>query len=492
MSKKTGNHTACFISYPSTYNTGHLVNVKRKLELFIFGTVIIACLIFLFTSDPVSRVPFPPKPSDHTSARSLTNVITSRSLSVLTRNTINTYIIGPDGAEGFEYELARDFATKLGVELDMHIASSFPEIIPAIQEDKYQLAAANLTITDSRKLLVNFSEPYIFVTQQLLYRDGTKKPESIDDIKGSHLIVVKNSSHSENLNLLKQDHPDLVWSESNEDIQTLASLVSHGDADLTIADSMDTAILQRLYPDLRVAFDLTSEQPIAWAFPPGTDSSLLDEANTFLNEYITYGRMERLKQKYFGDQYALDYVSNKELVHDMNTLLPKYKTFFIEAALTYNYNWQLLAAMSYQESHWDKDAISGTGVEGLMMLTKKAAADMEVKDRKDPYTSIIGGTRYLREIQDRLPQSIQGQNRIWVAMAAYNIGIGHIYDARRITQEQGGDPNSWADIKKSLPLLAKPEWHKKTKYGYARGYETVQFIDNIQKYYKIISWLNLT
>ncbi len=468
------------------------MNVKRKLELFIFGAVLFACLFYLFTTEPVSRVPLPPKPSEQISSRSLTNVITSRSLSVLTRNTINTYILGPDGAEGFEYELARDFATKLGVELEIQIASSFSEIIPAIQDHKYQLAAANLTITDSRKTLVNFSEPYIFVTQQLLYREGTKKPESIDDIKGSHLIVVKDSSHSENLKLLKKDHPELVWSESTEDIQTLASLVYDGDAELTIADSIDTSILQRLYPELRVAFDLTEEQPIAWAFPPGADRSLLDEANTFLNEYITYGRMERLKQKYFGDQYALDYVSNKELINDMNTILPKYKNFFTEAALTYKYNWQLLAAMSYQESHWDKDAISGTGVEGLMMLTKKAAIDMEVEDRKDPYTSIMGGTRYLREIEDRLPQSIQGQDRIWVAMAAYNIGIGHIYDARRITTEQGGDHDVWEDIKQFLPLLAKPEWHNKTKYGYARGYETVQFVDNIQKYYKIISWITLT
>ncbi len=468
------------------------MNVKRKLELFIFATVLIACLIYLFTTEPVSRVPFPPVPSDQPSARSLSNVITSRTLSVLTRNTINTYIEGPDGPEGFEYELARDFATKLGVELEINVAPIFPEIIPAIQENKYQLAAANLTITDSRKNLVNFSTPYIVVTQQLLYREGTKKPQSIDDIKGSHLIVVQNSSHSENLNRLKLDHPNLIWTESTQDIQTLARLVHEGDADLTIADSIDTKILQRLYPELKVAFNLSGEEHIAWAFPQETDGSLLEAANTFLGEYITYGRMERLKQKYFGDQFALDYVSNKELIHDMNTLLPKYKAYFIEAAQNYDYNWQLLAAMSYQESHWDKDAVSPTGVEGLMMLTRKAALDMEVEDRKDPYTSIIGGTRYLRELENRLPLNIQGQDRIWIAMAAYNIGIGHIYDARRITEQQGSDPNSWNDLKQHLPLLAKPEWYKKTKYGKARGYETVQFIDNIQKYYKIISWISLT
>ncbi len=124
------------------------------------------------------------------------------------------------------------------------------------------------------------------------------------------------------------------------------------------------------------------------------------------------------------------------------------------------------------------------------MLTLPTAGDLGVQDRLDAAQSIEGGARYLRELKDRLPESITGEDRLYMAMAAYNVGLGHLYDARDITEMRGGDPDQWEDVRESLPLLQEREWHSKTRYGYARGGEPVIYVRNIRRYYEILSYVD--
>jgi membrane-bound lytic murein transglycosylase F len=111
---------------------------------------------------------------------------------------------------------------------------------------------------------------------------------------------------------------------------------------------------------------------------------------------------------------------------------------------------------------------------------------MGISDRLDARQSILGGAKYLILLKDTLPDRIAEPDRTWLALAAYNQGIGHLEDARRIAHAKGMNPDSWADVKQTLPLLARGGFEKFTKYGYARGGEAVIFVESIRSYYDIL------
>ena len=155
-----------------------------------------------------------------------------------------------------------------------------------------------------------------------------------------------------------------------------------------------------------------------------------------------------------------------------------------------DFDWRKLAAASYQESHWNPSARSPTGVRGMMMLTLPTAAYVGVDNRLDPEQSIRGGAFYLKDMMERLPDTIPENQRIWFALASYNIGLGHVEDARRLTESMGMDPDAWADVKKVLPLLQQSKYYKQTRYGYARGSEAVHYVDSIRRYYDTLVWID--
>ena len=182
----------------------------------------------------------------------------------------------------------------------------------------------------------------------------------------------------------------------------------------------------------------------------------------------------------------LNKVEKKIFIKKIDNRLPKYIKYFKKHTRNSIFSWELIAAISYQESHWNHKAVSKTKVKGLMMLTKDTASYIGVKNRLDPNQSVYGGVKYLENIFKRLPSSIVGSDRIWMTLAAYNVGLGHLEDARIITQRFGYNPNYWSDVKKHLPLLRLKKFYKKTKYGYARGNEPVKYVKRIQAYLNII------
>ena len=167
---------------------------------------------------------------------------------------------------------------------------------------------------------------------------------------------------------------------------------------------------------------------------------------------------------------------------DVGQALPRYRNNFEEAARRSGLDWRLLAAVGYQESRWNPEAESPTGVRGLMMLTTSTALDLGV-DRNDGAQSIAGAGRLLQSLFEQLPAQIHEPDRTAMALAAYNQGIGHLLDARDVVVNLGGDPDSWSDVRKALPLLSDSEWQKTTKYGSARGSEAVSFVDGVMIYY---------
>ncbi|MFT4651942.1 MAG: membrane-bound lytic murein transglycosylase F [Porticoccaceae bacterium] len=394
-----------------------------------------------------------------------------------------TYFEDGRGGNGFDYFIAKAFAESLGVELRVQSKLSLRNLLVAVGGPQGDFAAANLVRTEERSQSLRFSAPYLEVTQQLLYRRGTPKPESLSDIDGD-LLVITSSSHSEQLKKISVDVPQLNWREQDEiEMGDLIRMVHTGEIDYTVVDSISYLVNRHIYPNAGLAIDISEPQMVAWAFPSHEDGSLLNAANKFLTDYITSGQMERLKEQLLAQSNNFSVADSKRLGELVAKRLPAYELLFRQTAAENNLNWHLLAAVAYQESHWNPRAKSPTGVRGLMMLTLNTAKEMGVSNRLDANQSIKGGAAYLAKLRARLPARITEPDRTFLALAAYNVGFGHLEDARILTQRGGKNPDSWEDVRQYLPLLSKKKFYSTLKYGYARGAEPVLYVSNI-KYYR--------
>jgi membrane-bound lytic murein transglycosylase F len=410
-------------------------------------------------------------------------------LRVITTNSPTTYYVGAGGPAGFEYDLAKVFADSLGVQLQVVIADSTAEALRMLLDGRGHLAAARIAVSEERERAVRFSSPVMSVEPQLVYQMGRRKPRHLGELEGRLRVPAGGASAEMLQNFKAGSYPDLVWEESaDQDIEELLYLVAAGDLDYTIASSDVVAIHQRYNPRLRVAFTLAGSQKVAWALRPGPDASLFEEVENYLARREA-DEMARLRDRYFGHSEQVDYVSTITLVKHLESRLPPLRETFVKAAESVGVDWRLLAAMGYQESHWNPAAVSPTGVRGIMMLTMDTAAFLRVTDREDPVQSIFGGARYFRQLLDQLPPEIQEPERTWMALAAYNMGIGHLLDAREVTRRTGGDPNRWLDVRNALPLLTQAKWNRTLKYGYARGYEAITYVGNVRTYYDMLIWM---
>lgn len=412
-------------------------------------------------------------------------------LRVITRNSPTTYYQDRHGETGFEYELAGRFAESLGVRLEIETADTRDELYRRLNSPGGpHLAAAGLIPSASRQAQARFSQGYLDVTLQVVYRHGQPRPTRPEQLVGKRISVVKGSVHAERLAELKQRLPELEYSESDEvEVVDLLGMLDEGQIDLTLVGSNELAMNQFSFANVRVAFDLDSEAQLAWAVAPGEDASLLEAVDAFLASTQTRTLLLQLKERYYGHADVLGYVGTYTFAKHLQQRLPRYEQHFLKAAEQYQVDWRLLAAIGYQESLWDPQAVSKTGVRGLMMLTQRTATAMGVSNRLDPRQSIFGGARYFTEVHAGLPASIAEPDRTWFALAAYNVGGGHLQDARKLTAEAGLDPDKWLDVKKILPRLAQKQWYTKTRYGYARGGEPVHFVNNIRRYYDILTWV---
>jgi membrane-bound lytic murein transglycosylase F len=411
-------------------------------------------------------------------------------LRVVTRETATAYFVAEGGPAGPEYDLVKAFADDLGVDLVIETVDSVSEITPRLASGQAHMAAAGLSMTESRLEYLDFGHPYNTVDMHLIYKLGTGKPRSVEEVFGRSIEVAADSSHSEMMRALHARHPELEWSENADDeVADLLRKVALGAIDFTIADSTEFGIQRHFYPDLRVALDLEIADPIAWAFPKEGDQSLLRRADEFIIASDRSGFVAQVKDRYFGHTEKFDYVGTRAFMRHFETRLPRYRDLFEQGGDTWGVDWRLLAAIGYQESHWRSHAVSPTGVRGIMMLTEATADYLDIEDRMDPASSILGGARFFARQTERIPDNVLEPDRTWFALAAYNVGFHHVMDAMQIVEWKGGDPTKWVDLSKALPLLAQRKWYSRVPYGYARGWEPVLYVNNIRAYYNIVLWL---
>lgn len=397
-------------------------------------------------------------------------------LSPLTYSTFNDKDIGLD------YELAQQFADYLGVKLKITVRQNISQLFDDLDHGNADMLAAGLVYNSERSKNYQPGPTYYSVSQQMVYRVGNTRPRNLSNVTADKLTVAPGQVVISDLQSLKETkYPDLSWTvDEKRGSVDLMQAVIDGKLDYTIADSVAIGLFQRVHPELAVALDITDEQPVTWFSLQDDDNTLSAAMLDFFNNMNEDGTLARLEEKYLGHGDDFDYVDTRTFLRAVDNVLPDLRPLFEKYAS--EIDWKLLAAISYQESHWDPLATSPTGVRGLMMLTRNTAQSLGLSDRTDTEQSISGGMRYIQDMMTKVPESVPQEERIWFALAAYNMGYAHMLDARALTAKQKGNPDSWADVKQRLPLLSQKPWYSKLTYGYARGHEAYTYVENIRKY----------
>ena len=388
--------------------------------------------------------------------------------------------------KGYDYEIISSYAKSIGAKLEVTRSNTISEIIAQLKQGKVHIGITGNSPDypdDKIQGIVSHAEDEWYVI-------GNRKntlPKSFDDITPSTVIVANGSNPALVLSNLKPKYPSLFWLElPNGNNRQVLKQVNLNNFKLSVISADVYKYYRYLYPEIKIAFTMAKQYPSRWFTYKNGDVSLSNSINSFINQYKQSGKLEQRYNTYFKHLNIFNYTDSFHYLKRIKERLPQYSSLFKNAALDNDFDERFLAAVSYQESHWDAKARSHTGVRGLMMLTNDTAKRVGVEDRLDPEQSIMGGAKYLNILKASLPERIKEPDRSWMTLAAYNVGLGHLEDARIITESLGDNPNLWIDVEKHLPKLSQKEWHQKTKYGYARGHEPVAFVRRIRRYYDIL------
>jgi membrane-bound lytic murein transglycosylase F len=406
-------------------------------------------------------------------------------ITVITRNSAHCYYTYRDEPMGFEYELAKEFADYLGVKLKIQITEDWEEMVPALVNGTGAFIAAGMTITPKRQKQAAFSDGYMDIQQHIISRRNRAKIKKLEDLSGKTIHVRTATSYQERLEELQKKGIDLTI-ELHHDLPTeeLIQHVDKGEIEFTVADSNVALLSRRHFPGAVMAGAISDLQQLGWAVHPEAQR-LKVKINSFFKIIKKNGKYDEIYNKYYGDVANFDYVDLSIFHRRIKTRLSRYSPFIKAAAKKHGFDWRLISAQIYQESHLNPWAKSPAGAKGLMQLLSSTARSLGVKDIYNPVENINAGVQHLKNLYD-LFNGADGTDRLLISLAAYNIGQGHIRDARQLAVNMDLDPNLWESLAKTLPLLSFRKYYKNSKYGYCRGTEPVLYIKQIMIYYDIL------
>lgn len=407
-------------------------------------------------------------------------------LRVVTLNRPTCYYLGARGAKGLDYDLASRFAASLGLRLKIYAVANEADMRAALASDQADIAAAQITANAAWRQVGAAATPYAQIPQLVVYHSGQPAPQNLPHLQDAKLIVRADSPQESVLRRLTLVAPFLKWTTATPGDAPLA--VVQGGADgYAIVDARAYAYARQLYPNTRVAFALPQRRPVQWMVRQGAPD-LMRAVNRFFHSIRASGELSRLMQADSGDNSSVNYQQSRLFELYFTQRLPRYRSWFQQAAARYGFDWRLLAAIGFQESRWNPTAVSNRGAKGVMMLTSDTAQEMGISDRDNAKANIFAGARYLAKLRKMVPTHIPQPDRTWFLVAAYNVGFGHVEDARVLAQRMGKNPDSWAQVSKVLPLLAESRWYSKTKYGYAQGWQPVEYVKRVQQIMQMLEW----
>ncbi len=412
----------------------------------------------------------------------------SGELVVLTVNGPATYFEDAQGLpSGFEYDLATMFARELGMKPVFVLTDNPAKIDAMLRAGQAHFAAAALGRHFDFPGGLAWGPSYFTTQHQIVGRQAEVKVKALQDIADKRVGVIEESVGDYMLSETPHLKVPIERLPPGSSTADLLERVAEGSLDYALVESTRFTLARRFFPQIDVLFNVGKPVDYAWLIATIDKKRILEATAPFFERLRKDGTLKRLVDRYYGHAAKFGSVDSVALLEKIGKELPKLRPWFEEAERVSGIDWRLIAAIGYQESHWDASATSPTGVRGLMMLTDETADRLQVKNRLDARESIVGGARYFALLKEGISPRIPEPDRTFLALGAYNQGMGHLEDARILAQRSGLSPDKWQDVRLVLPRLADPDSFQTLKHGYARGFEALQFVDSVRNYYDILA-----
>lgn len=451
------------------------------------------CLLLLlinFVSGCSSEVERKSQPALREDVFDLKEIKAHGVLNVVTEyNSINYYIF-KGKPRGFQYELMKAFADDIGVDLNIEVENNVDKNFDGLKSKQYDVYASNLIVTSNRKEVVRFTKPISISPQVLVQRKqelNTSYIESINDLGSDTIYLPKGSPYVERVeNLSEEIGEDIVIVETPEyGVEQLIIMVAKGEIDYTVCEECMAKVNQFYYNEIDISTRISLDQKLSWAVRK--DAPLLLKAiNAWLKEFTKKIEYNWIYDRYYNNPTSY-YRMQSELYSYVGDKISVYDNLFKNKSVEIDWDWRLLASLVYQESKFRENAQSWRGAYGLMQLMPQTSVYYGVIDSLSPEENVAAGVRYIKDIQnmiDTIPAS--KQNKLKITLAAYNVGLGHVLDARRLAVKNGKDPNVWDDnveyylLRKSEPIFYTDSV---VRHGYCRGKEPVNYVAQVMERY---------
>ena len=405
---------------------------------------------------------------------------------VLTTKNPLIYIEKKSGEyAGMDHDLFESFSKHYGLNVKYVVLPDEESVLRALSKGEGDVGAARLrTLEDSEGFI---AAPAYDETYLSLFCQKRLNIQNIDDLHSRRVLLLNKDNFRGFADRLRQLSPSTELEIiDNTKALDLIKAVQNGNADCFVGETLNGDFYLRYYPQLEKITAFSDSYSLSWLLT-SENQDLLKLIQAWYRHATRSDEISRVVDHYKSYLNQLSRHDISTFFKKVKSTLPEYKSTFVEAAKEQGLPWQLIAAVAYQESHWEAEARSYTGVRGLMQLTTDTAKHMGIEDRTDPHQSIRGGSKYLRYLMDQLPDEVHPRERLSLALAAYNIGILHLKDAQALAEKTGRNPNSWLHLREVLPLLADPDYANRLEYGPARGQETVDFVERVRSFYNLMT-----
>ncbi len=404
----------------------------------------------------------------------------------LTYNGPTSYFMWKGELMGFDYDLAKAFAKKHDLELQLIAVPPEESLIEWLKKGRGDFAGASMTITPERKAQgVAFTTPYFETAQQILSNNAKPEIKTLDDLNGRTLTLRPTTAFVETAKTLQKRGIKLKIEFTPPEIsyESIMNMVANGEADVTIVDA-HAAKIQSMLRDTLSAGPLVSDPlPQGWMVEKKSHA-LLKKLDAFLSDYVKSESYAKKIKTYFEPDRTATAKLLESLTPDGD--LSPFDKLVKRSARKHEFDWRLIVAQMWQESSFNPKAESPVGAQGLLQVMPRTADEVGYPHPLfEPKRGIEAGVKYLNWVRDRFDEDLTLENKLWFSLASYNAGIGHLYDAQRLAEELGLDPNVWFDnVEKAMLKLSEPRYFKKARYGYVRGAEPVHYVQNISNIYK--------
>lgn len=410
-------------------------------------------------------------------------------LRLITRNSPNTYFLYRGEQMGFEYELARGLASRLGVELEVVVAPEGIDPIDLLQEGRGDLVGASCVAREVRAPSVRFSRPYKRVSRVVVVRDDCTSIQDPGDLVGQEVWVPEGGRSYWQLRSLELELGGLVGircAPAERSPELIMADVAAGTVNATVVDTDVASLAMSFHGNLKIACTLGPPRPVAWAVRAGSEG-LLASADQFLQDIRGTFFFNHITRRYYDSGAEYERFRESVFLAWQSGRLSRFDQHIRKHAGALGVDWLLIAALIYEESSFNPAARSSAGARGLLQLMPRTALALGVSDLHDPDENILAGIRYLREQYELFDEALTPEDRLRFALASYNVGVGHVRDAQRLAAEMGENPSSWESVSEILVNLSRREYYERTQYGYCRGDAAVRYVEDVLRRWEIYS-----